>query len=147
MLKLQRHWPKVAKAQIPRSPSGSWGCFVSAIRTALPLSSDFKKVIELAKSIQTQDCQVVSPWNQLAPRILQLKTLSTLVETCRLLQEMAALNVRAAFLGLMAVFCGACECPNKINAVFADMHDGDQKEVTIDGSVVEIKPHGIRSGR
>jgi len=55
---------------------------------------------------------------------------------------MAALNVRAAFLSLMAVLCSACECPNKINAVFADMHDGDQKEVTIDGSVVEIKPHG-----
>jgi len=55
---------------------------------------------------------------------------------------MATSSVRLALLSLLAVFSNACECPNKINAVFADMHDGDQKEVTIDGSAVEIKPHG-----
>ena len=55
---------------------------------------------------------------------------------------MAALTVRTAVLSLLAVFSNACECPDKINAVFADMHDGDQKEVTIDGTSVEIKPHG-----
>lgn len=55
---------------------------------------------------------------------------------------MAALTVRTAVLSLLAVFSNACECPDKINAVFADMHDGDQKEVTIDGTSVEIKPYG-----
>jgi hypothetical protein len=40
---------------------------------------------------------------------------------------MAALTVRTAVLSLLAVFSNACECPDKINAVFADMHDGDQK--------------------
>lgn len=54
--------------------------------------------------------------------------------------------MRTALLGLLAVLSSACECENKpINAVFADMHDGDQKEVTIDTQgvkLVHIKPHG-----
>ena len=54
-----------------------------------------------------------------------------------------ASTIRAAFLSLLVALSHACECPSKIrSAVFADMHDGDQKEVTIDGSAVEIKPHG-----
>ena len=50
--------------------------------------------------------------------------------------------MRAALLSLLVVLSNACGCPEKINAFFADMHDGDQKEVTIDGAAVEIKPHG-----
>lgn len=33
-------------------------------------------------------------------------------------------------------------CPRKLHAVFADMHDGDRKEVTIDGGAMTIKPSG-----
>jgi len=34
------------------------------------------------------------------------------------------------------------KCPTKLNAVFADMHDGDKKEVTIFGNSMTIKPSG-----
>jgi hypothetical protein len=33
-------------------------------------------------------------------------------------------------------------CPKSLKAVFADMHDGDMKEVTIDGDAMTIKPSG-----
>jgi len=33
-------------------------------------------------------------------------------------------------------------CPDKIDAVFADMHDGDKKAVTLDGTSMTIKPSG-----
>lgn len=33
-------------------------------------------------------------------------------------------------------------CPTTLHNVFADMHDGDKKEVTIDGSAITIKPSG-----
>lgn len=33
-------------------------------------------------------------------------------------------------------------CPQNLQAVFADMHDGDKKEVTISGSSMAIKPSG-----
>jgi len=36
----------------------------------------------------------------------------------------------------------ATECPEKLSAVFADMHDGDKKEVIIDGDSMTIKPSG-----
>merc|ERR1711865_1349942 len=33
-------------------------------------------------------------------------------------------------------------CPDKLHAVYADMHDGDKKEVTISGTSLTIKPSG-----
>jgi len=33
-------------------------------------------------------------------------------------------------------------CPSKLHAVYADMHDGDKKEITIDGNSMSIKPSG-----
>jgi len=33
-------------------------------------------------------------------------------------------------------------CPEKIDAVFADMHDGDKKAVMVDGTSMVIKPSG-----
>merc|ERR1712100_862377 len=33
-------------------------------------------------------------------------------------------------------------CPTSLDAIFADMHDGDQKRVTIDGTSLTIRPHG-----
>jgi virulence-associated protein VagC len=36
----------------------------------------------------------------------------------------------------------ALPCPTKLHAVYADMHDGDKKEVTISGSSLTIKPSG-----
>jgi len=33
-------------------------------------------------------------------------------------------------------------CPDKLQAVYADMHDGDKKEVTISGDSLTIKPSG-----
>lgn len=33
-------------------------------------------------------------------------------------------------------------CPEKLQAVYADMHDGDKKEVTIEGTTITIKPSG-----
>jgi len=33
-------------------------------------------------------------------------------------------------------------CPDELSLVFADMHDGDKKEVTISGSSMTIKPNG-----
>ena len=35
-----------------------------------------------------------------------------------------------------------CENLNGASAVFADIHDGDQKAVSIKGSTLTIKPHG-----
>lgn len=37
---------------------------------------------------------------------------------------------------------GHCNCPGYLQAVYADMHDGDQKEVTISGKSLTIKPSG-----
>jgi len=34
------------------------------------------------------------------------------------------------------------KCPTALNAIYADMHDGDQKEVTISGQAMTIKPSG-----
>lgn len=33
-------------------------------------------------------------------------------------------------------------CPNNFHAVFADMHDGDKKEVSVSGKTMTIKPSG-----
>jgi len=33
-------------------------------------------------------------------------------------------------------------CPDKLHAVYADMHDGDKKEITISGTSLTIKPSG-----
>merc|ERR1711865_1165530 len=33
-------------------------------------------------------------------------------------------------------------CPEKFQAVYADMHDGDKKEVTISGTSMTIRPSG-----
>lgn len=33
-------------------------------------------------------------------------------------------------------------CPDRLHAVYADMHDGDQKEITISGTSMVIKPSG-----
>lgn len=33
-------------------------------------------------------------------------------------------------------------CPDKLDAVFADMHDGDKKQITIQGRALTIKPSG-----
>jgi len=35
-------------------------------------------------------------------------------------------------------------CPKHFTTVFADMHDGDKKEVTISGTALTIKPHGSK---
>lgn len=34
------------------------------------------------------------------------------------------------------------DCPESLHGIYADMHDGDKKEVTIDGSSMIIKPSG-----
>jgi len=36
----------------------------------------------------------------------------------------------------------AFKCPDKLHAVYDDMHDGDKKEITISGTSVTIKPSG-----
>jgi len=33
-------------------------------------------------------------------------------------------------------------CPRKLRAIYADMHDGDKKEITISGTHITIKPSG-----
>lgn len=44
----------------------------------------------------------------------------------------------------LAIVYGAAACylPDSFHAVFADMHDGDKKEVTVTGSSMVIKPSG-----
>jgi hypothetical protein len=36
----------------------------------------------------------------------------------------------------------ASRCPDKLHAVYADMHDGDKKEITVSGESLTIKPSG-----
>jgi len=43
---------------------------------------------------------------------------------------------------LVAGFAAAVACPTSLDAVFADMHDGDQKRVVINGKSLIITPHG-----
>jgi len=45
-------------------------------------------------------------------------------------------------LGLLAVSVLGRNCPQELHAVFADMHDGDKKQVTIAGTSLTIKPSG-----
>merc|ERR1712072_1516006 len=33
-------------------------------------------------------------------------------------------------------------CPEKLQAIYADMHDGDMKEVSVSGTAMTIKPSG-----
>ncbi|CAJ1402590.1 unnamed protein product [Effrenium voratum] len=42
----------------------------------------------------------------------------------------------------LAVPALASECPQALDAVFSDMHDGDKKQVNIQGSALQIKPYG-----
>lgn len=56
----------------------------------------------------------------------------------------SSLVVAAAFL-LVAVLVGAAsagDCPTRLHDIYADMHDGDKKEVTIEGMYMTIKPSG-----
>ncbi|CAE7025605.1 unnamed protein product, partial [Symbiodinium sp. KB8] len=45
-------------------------------------------------------------------------------------------------LGLLAVSVLGRNCPQELHGVFADMHDGDKKQVTIAGTSLTIKPSG-----
>mmetsp|Transcript_5801 Transcript_5801/g.6304 ORF Transcript_5801/g.6304 Transcript_5801/m.6304 type:complete len:253 (-) Transcript_5801:31-789(-) len=45
-------------------------------------------------------------------------------------------------LALVTVAAAKSICPDTLHAVYADMHDGDQKEVTISGASMVIKPSG-----
>ncbi|CAK9028189.1 Uncharacterized protein SCF082_LOCUS18241 [Durusdinium trenchii] len=51
-------------------------------------------------------------------------------------------SIRLTALISLTALSSASQCPQSFNAIFADMHDGDQKEVTVDGAALEIKPHG-----
>jgi len=53
-------------------------------------------------------------------------------------------GVQSAIIsGLLVVASGhKSSCPDKLQAVYADMHDGDQKEITISGTSLTIKPSG-----
>jgi len=42
----------------------------------------------------------------------------------------------------LCVTLAASKCPDDLHAVYADMHDGDKKEVTILGSSMTVKPSG-----
>ena len=48
----------------------------------------------------------------------------------------------AATLAIGVVGKSVCENLDGASAIFADMHDGDQKAVSIAGSALTIKPHG-----
>ena len=47
----------------------------------------------------------------------------------------------SSLIAILALAAGQLECPPSLDAVYADMHDGDQKQITIDGSTLTILPY------
>mmetsp|Transcript_45630 Transcript_45630/g.92112 ORF Transcript_45630/g.92112 Transcript_45630/m.92112 type:complete len:132 (+) Transcript_45630:85-480(+) len=52
------------------------------------------------------------------------------------------LRIVTAFVFVLPVAMAACSIPEGTSKVFADMHDGDQKQVSVSGGQVTIVPNG-----